>query len=305
MTLNNSALFENLEKIAPLSVVKINEPLKLHTTFKVGGEADVFIEVANVDEASEIIKYLNLIGYDYYVLGKGSNILVGDKGYRGVIISLNSLRDISVDGDVISVSAGVNLSRIANVALENSLTGMEFASGIPGSLGGALTMNAGAYGGEMKDIVESVEVIAQDGSIYTLSNEEMLFGYRDSIIKHQKLLCVSAVIRLNKGDKEAISERMSELNNARKEKQPLEYPSAGSTFKRPEGYFAGKLIMDAGLSGYTIGGAQVSKKHCGFIINTGNATAEDIKDLIDEVTEKVYDRFKVLLEPEVCMLGEF
>lgn len=305
MTLNNSALFENLEKIAPLSVVKINEPLKLHTTFKVGGEADVFIEVANVDEASQIIKYLNLIGYDYYVLGKGSNILVGDKGYRGVIISLNSLKDISVDGDVISVSAGVNLSRIANVALENSLTGMEFASGIPGSLGGALTMNAGAYGGEMKDIVESVEVIAQDGSIYTLSNEEMLFRYRDSIAKHQKLLCVSAVIRLKKGDKEAISERMSELNNARKEKQPLEYPSAGSTFKRPEGYFAGKLIMDAGLSGYTIGGAQVSKKHCGFIINTGNATAEDIKDLIDEVTEKVYDRFKVLLEPEVCMLGEF
>lgn len=305
MISKNTVFLERLREVIPESEIRIDEPLSVHTTFKVGGMADIFIKCANAAETSALIKLLNITGHEYYILGKGSNILVGDKGYRGIIISLDNLNEVECDGQNIVAGAGVSLAKIASVAMNNSLTGLEFASGIPGSLGGALVMNAGAYGGEMKDVVVSVDVITPTGDIFTLSNEEMKFAYRDSVLKHEKLLCIGAKLKLTTGKQEDIKNKMNELALARRTKQPLEYPSAGSTFKRPEGYFAGKLIMDAGLSGYTIGGAQVSAKHCGFVINIGNATAADIKDVIDEVAQKVYDRFGVRLEPEVCMLGDF
>ena len=305
MNAGMTEFLKRLDDIIPLSEKLIDEPLCNHTTFKVGGNADVFIKCANIEEVAALIKVLNLTGRDYYVVGKGSNLLVGDKGYRGVIVSLDGLNAVEYADGIISAQAGVSLSKIASVALDNSLTGFEFASGIPGSLGGALTMNAGAYGGEMANVIVAVDVVTPQGEMFTLSNSEMNFGYRDSILKHQKLLCVGAKIKLDAGNQDEIKSKMSELALARRTKQPLEYPSAGSTFKRPDGYFAGKLIMDAGLSGYTIGGATVSPKHCGFIVNTGNASAADIKDLIDEVREKVFDRFGVKLEPEVCILGEF
>lgn len=305
MRVEDTGFYKQLLEIAPNSEILLNEPMSAHTTFRVGGEADIFVNVADVYEASAIIKYLNISNNEYFILGRGSNLLVGDKGYRGTVVSFGKLNEIKIEGNLIYASAGASLAKIAAVALDNSLTGFEFAAGIPGTLGGAVTMNAGAYGGEMKQVIKSVDVITSSGEIITLSNEEMQFAYRDSILKHKSLVCTGAVIELTMGDKIAISEKMKELSEARKSKQPLEYPSAGSTFKRPEGYFAGKLIMDAGLSGYTIGGASVSSKHCGFIINSGNASAADVKDLIDEVREKVEERFGVTLEPEVCMLGEF
>lgn len=305
MRLEETGFFIQLKECAGKSEIRLNESMDKHTTFRVGGEADIFINVADASDASAIIKCLSITGNEYYILGRGSNILVGDKGYRGTILCLNEMDKIEVDGETIKAGAGVSLAKLASAAKNESLTGLEFASGIPGSLGGAVFMNAGAYGGEMAQVIVSVDVMDENGNIFSMSNEELHFGYRDSILKHQKLICLGATMRLQKGDEARIADRMKELAIARKEKQPLEYPSAGSTFKRPEGYFAGKLIMDAGLSGYTIGGAQVSRKHCGFIINAGNATAADIKDLIDETREKVKERFGVTLEPEVCFLGDF
>lgn len=305
MRIEETGFYKQLLEIAPKSEIILNEPMSLHTTFKVGGEADIFVNVADALEASAIIRYLNISDNDYFVIGRGSNLLVGDKGYRGTVVSLKNLSEIRVEGNCIYAGAGASNARIASVALENSLSGFEFAAGIPGSLGGAATMNAGAYGGEMLQVLKKVDVITSTGEMITLSNDEMQFSYRDSILKHKKLVCVGAVIELFSGNRSDIQDKMNELSKARKSKQPLEYPSAGSTFKRPEGYFAGKLIMDAGLSGYTIGGASVSSKHCGFIINSSNATAADIKDLMDEVIEKVKNRFGVTLEPEVCMLGDF
>ena len=242
----------------------------------------------------------------YFILGNGSNLLVGDKGYRGVIIRLGGeFTALKTEGNLLTAGASVLLSAAAREAMENGLTGMEFASGIPGSIGGGVKMNAGAYDGEMRQIVESVQVMYKDGSILDLDNDTMEFGYRNSVIKNRPYVVLQVSLRLQPGNKEEILARMNELAARRKEKQPLEFASAGSTFKRPEGYFAGKLIMDSGLRGARIGGAQISEKHCGFVINDGTAIAADIAELIQEVVETVRDKFGVTLEPEVIFLGDF
>lgn len=277
-----------------------------HTTFRVGGNADFFVEIGSSEELAGIIKYLKQTERSYFILGNGSNLLVGDKGYEGVILHLGSRFDrIDVDGKTIRAQAGALLSVVAKTAGRNGLTGLEFASGIPGTIGGAVVMNAGAYDGEMKQVITQVTVMTEDGEILELDNDTMEFGYRTSIIKNRPFIVLEAQMLLETGDVEAIRGKMDDFAGRRRSKQPLEYPSAGSTFKRPEGYFAGKLIMDAGLRGYRIGGAQVSEKHCGFIINVGNASAADISELMDEVAEKVKEQFGVTLEPEIIRIGTF
>lgn len=302
----NEYFYNYLKEMIPSERIRLDETMSRHTTFRVGGPADYFIVPESIEELSKLVKYLNLVEREYFILGNGSNLLVGDHGYRGVVIWIaDNFAEIKVEGNKIIAGAGAMLSKVASTALEAGLTGFEFASGIPGSVGGAMVMNAGAYGGEMKDIVKRVEVVTTDGDVFEMSNAEMNFGYRTSVCRKAKLAVTKVEFELEAGDKEAIKARMDELKAQRLAKQPLEFPSAGSTFKRPEGYFAGKLIMDAGLSGYTIGGAKVSEKHCGFIVNSGNASAIDIHDLIFEVQEKVKNRFNVKLEPEVCIIGEF
>ena len=243
----------------------------------------------------------------YFFLGNGSNLLVSDEGYEGVILTFSQklANDVKVDGEKVIAGGGVLLSKVAKYALDDSLTGFEFAAGIPGTVGGAMVMNAGAYDGEMKQIVETVEVIDKDGNLRVLSCEEMEFGYRTSILKREPLVVTNVTFQLKKGDKTVIKEKMDDLAQRRRDKQPLEYPSAGSTFKRPEGHFAGKLIMDAGLRGYQVGGARVSDKHCGFVVNADNATAADVHQLMKDVITKVQKEFQVTLEPEVIRLGEF
>ncbi len=283
-----------------------NEPMSRHTTFRVGGEAKCLIRITDKEQLKKIVPYLHMTGQKYFILGNGSNLLVGDRGYPGIVVKLEDGKDgIIVEGERMKVSAGTLLARAAAKARDYGLSGMEFASGIPGTIGGAIVMNAGAYGGEMKQIVESVEVMSREGEILTLDNDTMEFGYRTSVVKNRPFIVLEAVLALKKGDKDGISGRMEELARQRKEKQPLEYASAGSTFKRPEGYYAGKLIMDAGLRGFSVGGARVSEKHCGFIINTGNATAEDIREVIEEVQRRVKEKFGVALEREVIFLGDF
>ncbi len=302
----NTALFEFLKSQLPEECIKRNEPMGLHTTFRVGGNADFFLEISSPKELANIIKYLRQTEHSYFILGNGSNLLVGDKGYNGVILHLGErFSEITVEKETITVQAGALLSTVAKTAAKHGLTGMEFASGIPGTIGGAVVMNAGAYDGEMKQIITMVTVMTDQGEILELDNETMEFGYRTSIIKNRPFIVLSARLDLKKGNIEEIQEKMDDFGNRRRSKQPLEYPSAGSTFKRPEGYFAGKLIMDAGFRGYRIGGAQVSEKHCGFIINVGNATAADISELMDEVIEKVNDKFDVTLEPEIIRIGDF
>lgn len=286
--------------------IKFDEPLSNHTTFRVGGPANIFVTVCDACELSKTIKASKEAGIPYYLLGKGSNVLVGDKGFRGVIITLGGeMSDIKVTEETMNVGAGVSLADAARYAMKNSLTGLEFAGGIPGSIGGALYMNAGAYGGEMSQVVESVDALDSDGNIVRIDGKDMKFGYRHSILKEKEMTALGCVIRLQRGNEREIQEKMQELAFKRKEKQPLEYPSAGSTFKRPEGYFAGKLIEDSGLGGYTVGGAEVSMKHKGFVINKNNATAKDIKQLIEDVQRIVLEKQGVKLEPEVIMLGEF
>ncbi|XME02755.1 UDP-N-acetylmuramate dehydrogenase [Lachnospiraceae bacterium C1.1] len=302
----NEYFIEYVKKILPAERIRIDEPMSKHTTFRVGGPADLFVQPESKEELAAIIKYLAVSEREYFILGNGSNLLVGDHGYRGTVVKISKGFDtIETDGIRIKAGGGAMLSKVAASALADSLSGFEFASGIPGTVGGAMVMNAGAYGGEMKDIVESVETVTEDGDELVLSNDEMQFAYRKSMLRKAKLVVTSVTFRLEKGDQADILSKMEEFKASRIKKQPLEYPSAGSTFKRPEGYFAGKLIMDAGLSGYTIGGAQVSPKHCGFVINIGNACSADIRDLIIEVQEKVRDRFHVKLEPEVCIIGDF
>lgn len=302
----NEYFYNYLKEMIPSERIRLDETMSRHTTFRVGGPADYFIVPESIEELSKLVKYLNLVEREYFILGNGSNLLVGDHGYRGVVIWIaDNFAEIKVEGNKIIAGAGAMLSKVASTALEAGLTGFEFASGIPGSVGGAMVMNAGAYGGEMKDIVKRVEVVTTDGDVFEMSNAEMNFGYRTSVCRKAKLAVTKVEFELETGDKEAIKARMDELKAQRLAKQPLEFPSAGSTFKRPEGYYAGKLIMDAGLSGYTIGGAKVSEKHCGFIVNSGHASAIDIHDLIFEVQEKVKNRFNVKLEPEVCIIGEF
>lgn len=299
-------ILKEIEAFAQKGALVYDKPLCSHTTFKVGGKADAFLSVNSRETLVNAIKVCHEKEVPYYVLGNGSNVLVSDKGYRGLILSIGSqMAQMECDENGITVQAGAMLSLVARMAAKNGLTGMEFASGIPGSIGGAIVMNAGAYGGEMKQIVDAVEILNKDGQIRTYSADEMEFGYRTSRIKRNGGIVLSVTLRLERGKKEEILDRMNELAGQRREKQPLEYPSAGSTFKRPEGYFAGKLIMDAGLRGYTVGGAQVSEKHCGFVINKGGATAKDIYTLIGDVQKKVKETSGIELEPEVIFLGDF
>lgn len=299
-------LYQKLTEWMPEERVKKEEPMRLHTTFRVGGPADLFVSPNSVEEVCKVTALCREEGVPYYVMGNGSNLLVSDRGYRGVIIQFyKEMNDISVEGTLLRAQAGALLSAVANRALLESLTGFEFAAGIPGTLGGACVMNAGAYGGEMKDVLKTVTVLTQEGEALTLSNEELELGYRTSVIAREHYIVLEAEIALSEGKKEEIQAAMDDLKERRITKQPLEYPSAGSTFKRPEGYFAGKLIQDAGLCGFQVGGAQVSEKHCGFVINKDHATAAEIAELIRQVSEKVEAQFGVKLEPEVKRLGEF
>lgn len=286
--------------------IKTGEPMKWHTTFRTGGPAAYFATPSCTEELSAIIKLCRQENMPYYILGNGSNLLISDKGYDGVMISMGEgFSQIQNEGSQIRAGAGALLSRIARQALALSLTGFEFAAGIPGTLGGAVVMNAGAYGGEMKQVLVSAQVLTKEGEIRTVPAEELELGYRTSSIQKEEQIVLSALLKLELGDKSRIRARMEELAEKRKEKQPLEYPSAGSTFKRPEGWFAGKLIEDAGLKGFSVGGAQVSEKHCGFIINRENATSSDIIELCRQVRDKVKAKFGVELEMEIKRLGEF
>ena len=283
----------------------MEEPMKKHTTFRVGGPADVLVQPDETALAA-ILALCRQYHVSYSFIGNGSNLLVGDKGIRGVVIEMTDpMGNIEVDGTKITAQAGAMLSKIANTAASNGLGGMEFAAGIPGSVGGAVVMNAGAYGGEMKDIIEKVYVLDENGAQLELDRDALDLGYRHSCIPEKKYIVTKVVLELVPRNEAEIRSEMKELNEKRAEKQPLQYPSAGSTFKRPEGYFAGKLIMDAGLRGYQVGGAQVSEKHCGFVINKGDATAADICQLMRDVSDKVQAQFGVVLEPEVKMIGEF
>ena len=283
-----------------------DEPMSQHTTFRIGGPADVFVMPENYEQIREVLRLCKEEKLPFFVLGNGSNLLVSDSGYRGVIIQMDrNMEEIRLDGEEIHACAGALLSSVAVAARNASLTGFEFAGGIPGTIGGAAVMNAGAYGGELKDVLKEVTVMTREGEILTIPAEKMEMGYRTSIIKTAGYLVLEAVISLKKGDEEAIRATMKDLSERRTEKQPLDYPSAGSTFKRPEGYFAGKLIMDSGLRGYRVGGAQVSEKHCGFVINAGGATAEDVRSLMDHVIRVVREKYGVTLEPEVKFLGDF
>lgn len=294
-------LFENFLK--PEQIF-IDESMKKHTSFKIGGNADILLLPYNIDEIKTCIRTCINNNIDYYIMGNGSNLLVSDKGYRGVIIKLfKNFNVIEVKGNFIRAEAGATLCSITKRACENSLEGIEFASGIPGTIGGGVCMNAGAYDGELKDIVETVTIL-KDDEIKILNNSECEFEYRNSKLLKENLIVLEVLIKLKKGNKDEISLKMKDINKRRNEKQPIEYPSAGSMFKRPLNNFAGKLIMEAGLRGKTIGGACVSEKHCGFIINKGGATCKDVLDLADEVSKTVDDKFNVKLEKEVRVIGE-
>ncbi|MGN0135799.1 UDP-N-acetylmuramate dehydrogenase [Anaerotignum sp.] len=285
--------------------LKLQEMMKEHTTFRVGGPADLFIQPKDAEELRDAIRILEKYHVPVMVIGNGSNLLVRDKGIRGAVIQIyNRMADIAVEGDIVTAQGGALLSAAAAKAADASLTGLEFASGIPGSIGGAVVMNAGAYGGEMKDVLVSVDVLTKDLEIKTVPAGELELGYRHSIVPAAGYIVLGAKMKLQKGEEAAIRSRMAELAEQRREKQPLQYPSAGSTFKRPEGYFAGKLVQDAGLKGKTIGGAQVSEKHSGFLINIGGATAQDILDLIAFCQKEVKEQFGVTLETEVKIVGE-
>ena len=295
---------EELYQIVGETNIKLDEPMKKHTTFRIGGPADCLITPNTVEELEQVLAACNAAKEPFFILGNGSNLLVSDAGIEGVVIQLfQNFNKFTIEGTIIKAQAGVLLSKIGNAVKQAGLTGFEFAAGIPGSLGGAMVMNAGAYGGEMKDIVQAVQLMDYNGNLLELSGEEMHFAYRHSIVHEKKYIVIGATIKLEYGEKDKIEARMEELALARKTKQPLEYPSAGSTFKRPEGYFAGKLIQDAGMRGYCVGDAQVSEKHCGFVINKGNATASDVMQLICDVQKKVKEQTGVDLEPEVMLTG--
>ena len=282
---------------------KVNEPMSLHTSFKIGGAADIFIFVCSALELSKVLKMCGELNIPYFIIGKGSNLLVSDLGVEGAVISLADMNGVEVKGEEIICGAGAALSDVCRAALDNSLTGLEFAYGIPGSIGGAVYMNAGAYGGEMSAVVLSAECLTKSGDIARVQVEDMNFGYRKSVFKENGMTVLSTVLRLKKGEKNEIKEKMEDYISRRKSKQPLEYPSAGSFFKRPEGYFAGALIEKNGLKGATVGGAQVSVKHAGFIINLGGATCEDVKKLSRKVSDTVFSADGVRLEREVIFIG--
>lgn len=295
-------LFHTIDK----EKIYVNEKMEKHTTFRIGGPADYFVMPSDVTDVKAVIELCEQEKVPYYVVGNGSNLLVGDKGFRGVIIQIaGNMNQLQADGEVITAQAGCSLAQIAGKALDEELAGFEFAAGIPGTLGGAVRMNAGAYGGEIKDVLESAVVLTKEGKVMELSVSEMEFDYRTSIIERTGWTILGGKIRLHKGKREEIKAVMDDLRERRVSKQPLEYPSAGSTFKRPKGYFAGKLIQDAGLRGFRVGGACVSEKHSGFVINIDHATAADVVSLMEQVDEKVRAQFGVGLEPEVRRIGEF
>ena len=301
-------MMREFEKIVSGALPKLklmtDEPMRDHTTFRVGGPADVFV-CPDSEELPVVLRLAKEHQIPVTVIGNGSNLLVSDRGIRGLVIEIgNRMDEIAVEGPRIRAGAGALLSKVAQIAAGASLGGMEFAAGIPGSIGGAVVMNAGAYGGEIKDIIVSATVLDADGNVQTLTKEELDLSYRHSCIMDKNYYVMEAEFELCSKPEEEIRSVMAELRQKRLEKQPLEFPSAGSTFKRPEGYFAGKLIQDAGLRGYQVGDAQVSEKHCGFVINRGNASAADILQLIREVQQKVKETFGVTLETEVRILGE-
>ncbi len=280
-----------------------NEPMHRHTSFKIGGAADVFAEVNSAEDFAKALSLCKQLQVPFTVIGKGSNLLVSDKGIEGVVICLEKMNTMTVSGEKITVGAGASLTALCNFAASEGLSGLEFAFGIPGSVGGAVYMNAGAYGGEIKDVLESVTAVSKSGEIITLSAQELCLSYRHSVFHQNGATVVEAVFALKKGDAAEIKASMSEIMKRRKDKQPLEFPSAGSTFKRPEGHFAGTLIEQCGLKGTTVGGAQVSVKHAGFVINKGGATARDVLDLIEKVQKTVFENTGVTLEPEVIFVG--
>ena len=303
--MNKQYIYESLLNIIDKNNIKIDEPMKKHISFRVGGPADILVKPNTEEELSALVKLIKKENIPYLIIGNGSNLLVKDGGIRGVVIELSdNFNNFEIHGNLINAQSGALLSIVGKAALREELKGFEFASGIPGTLGGALAMNAGAYGGEMKHIVKSVRLMDMDGNIHELTNEEMEFDYRKSILSRENYIVLSAVIELEKGNYDEIKEKMADFTQRRVTKQPLSLPSAGSTFKRPPGHFAGKLIEDSGLRGLTLRGAQVSEKHCGFVVNLGNATAKDLLDLMYVVKSTVNAKYGVMLEEEVKKLGE-
>ena len=297
------AVLDTLKSFVPEDNIHLQEPMAGHTTFRIGGPADCLLQLEDEEQIKKVQKYLNLIEMPFFVIGNGSNLLVSDLGYQGIILQVGQkMSRIEVDGCRIVAQAGALLGQVANTAMENGLTGLEFASGIPGTVGGGVVMNAGAYDGELSQVVTLVDVVSHQGEALAFNNDTMEFGYRTSVIRKNPFTVTSVTFELAKGDKQQIKAKMEDFAARRRQKQPLEYPSAGSTFKRPEGYFAGKLIMEAGMRGYQTGGARVSDKHCGFIINVGKATAHDVLDVVAEIKERVKERFGVELEMEMVYL---
>lgn len=282
----------------------LSEPMKNHTSFKIGGNADIFVKVKNIEELSLTLEKAKEFCVPYFLLGKGSNLLVSDNGIEGAVISLLGLDEISVEGETLTCGAGAALSSVCRAALEKCLSGIEFAYGIPGSIGGAVYMNAGAYGGEIADVIVSAKAIDENGKIINIEKEDMKLGYRTTVFKDSAMTVVSATFKLTKGEKADISAAMDDYMNRRLSKQPLEFPSAGSVFKRPIGNYAGTLIEQCGLKGKQIGGAEVSVKHAGFIINKGGATCADVKALIAFIQQTVLNETGVSLEPEVILIGK-
>jgi len=300
----NQDFFNRLKEILDIKDIEIDETMSKYTSFKVGGIVDYLVNPGSYQQISDIIKLCIDINMPYYIIGNCSNLIVRDGGFRGVLIKLSKLDRIYVEGDRITAQGGTLLKSISNAALGECLTGFEFASGIPGSVGGAIYMNAGAYDGEISKVIEEACILDSNGEIRNLTREELELGYRSSSVQKYGYVVLEATFKLNYGDKEKIRNRIIELTKRRCDKQPLEFPSAGSTFKRPEGYFAAKLIEDTGLKGLTVGGAEVSTKHSGFIINKGEASAKDVIDLIALVQERVKEKFHVDLHPEVRIIGE-
>ena len=297
--------YTNIEKYIDSSKVKYNEPMSKYTTMKIGGNADVLVTPENIDDVINTIGFAKENNIPVTIVGNGSKLLVLDNGIRGIVIKFGSkFSNIQITDDTIVVDAGVTLPRLAILAKDNSLSGLEFASGIPGNVGGAVYMNAGAYGSEMANVIEEVTYLDEYLNIKTITNKKCNFGYRKSIFRENNYVILSTKLKLTKGNKEEIESLMKQNNESRRTKQPLEYPNAGSTFKRPEGYFVGKIIDDLGLKGYQIGDAQISTKHSGFIVNKGNATAKDVVSLINYIKEKVQEAYGVLLEEEIIVLGE-
>ena len=297
-------MLSQLKSFLKPNQIQTRVQMKEHTSMRVGGEAAVLVLPSSAKEVAEVVKALKLANVPHAVMGNGTNLIVSDSGYSGVIIKLaDNFAAISVTEDEVSAQAGASLAAVSNAAWKAGLSGLEFASGIPGTIGGAVAMNAGAYDGEMKDLVIKTTSMDENGGIIQLYGEQHEFGYRKSVIQRNRLMVLEATIKLQKGDPDVIKEKMQCLNARRREKQPLNLPSAGSVFKRPPDHFAGKLIEEAGLRGFRIGGAQVSDKHCGFIVNTGDATAADVIALIQWVKEKVFQKFGVVLEEEVKILG--